>query len=330
MRERTYFPQLCLVQVATEDAIFCIDPLDADVPDAAALKLLLDRPWTVHAGRQDIEVLYQVAARMPAALFDTQIAAGLLGYPPQIGYAGLVAELFDVHLPKSHTRADWSRRPLSDELLRYASDDVAYLLPAADRLSERLAELGRLEWAIEDSQALLDPGLYRVDPTDAIDRLKGARNLRGSARAAARRLATWREQRALDSDRPRQWIMKDAVLLDIATTRPRTKAALARIPGLAERTLKRAGSDILEALARAADDREDYRPPGHFDEAQKRVLASLKTTVAEVADQLGVSAEIVGSRKDLTAAIRGEPGCRLLSGWRAALLGDAVSAALKI
>jgi ribonuclease D len=213
MRERTYFSQLCLVQVSSGSDIFCVDPLGNSPENSGATadafwQSLMQIPWVLHSGRQDIEVVSQSALKFPVSVFDTQIAAALLGYAPQMGYAGLVDELFDVQLAKSHTRADWSRRPLSDAVLEYAAEDVLYLIPAYELLKERLEKLGRLSWAEDDSADLLQPSLYDTNPDLAVARLKGARNLAGSARNAAVRLAAWREREALRSNRPRQWILK--------------------------------------------------------------------------------------------------------------------------
>jgi ribonuclease D len=210
MREKTFFAERCLVQISTGDQIYCVDPLTANSMDACWLEVMAST-WVVHSARQDIEVVYQTARCMPTEIFDTQIAAGLLGYAPQLGYAGLVSELFDVEIAKTHTRADWSRRPLSEEVLQYAAEDVQYLLPAYEILAERLDKRGRLTWAREDSAQLLNPGLYDADPLLAIDRLKGGRNLRGNRRAVAARLAAWREKEALRANRPRQWIVRTLV-----------------------------------------------------------------------------------------------------------------------
>jgi ribonuclease D len=155
MREKTFFAQLCLVQLAAPNRVYCVDPL-AGSPMQAFWEESFRKTWVVHSARQDIEVIFQSSGAMPGKLFDTQIAAALLGMQPQIGYAGLVKALFDVEIPKSHTRADWSRRPLDDALLHYAVEDVEYLLPAYDRLGERLEKSGRLTWAEEDSALLLD------------------------------------------------------------------------------------------------------------------------------------------------------------------------------
>jgi len=142
VREKTFFAQLCLLQVATPDRIYCVDPLAGNSMQAF-WEESFRKTWVVHSARQDIEVVFQGAGAMPGDLFDTQIAAGLLGMQPQIGYAGLVKALFDVDIPKTHTRADWSQRPLPDALLEYAVEDVEHLLPAWELLVERLEKAGR-------------------------------------------------------------------------------------------------------------------------------------------------------------------------------------------
>ena len=321
MRERTYFAQLCLVQVATGDDIYCVDPLSGR-PQQSFWQDLLAHDWIVHSARQDIEVVYQTAAAMPSSIFDTQVAAGLLGHPAQIGYAGLVRELFDVEIHKTHTRADWSRRPLREEYLLYAAEDVEYLLPAYARLAEKLEAKGRLEWAREDSQWLLDPGLYETGDDQAIDRLKGARNLRGRKRAAAARLAAWRETEAIKRDRPRQWIMRDNVLLDIAWKLPSSASALAAIDGVPPKLVKRVGEQLLAAVAEAADT-DNYRPPAPPDEAQKALLKEMQARVARCARELDIVAETVASKRELSAIIiSGSRTSRVFNGWRAELIGD--------
>ena len=271
LREKTFLAQLCLVQVSTHDQIYCIDPLTND--DYEAMWKVLCRPeWIVHSGRQDIEVVYQTAARMPESLFDTQIAAGLLGYAPQMGYANLVEELFDVQLPKTHTRADWSQRPLPRALLEYAADDVEYLLRMFDILAERLDKLGRLDWAQQDSALLLDPKLYDINPEDAVDRLKGARNLRGARRAVASRLAAWRETRALDRNRPRQWILRDAALIDMAYRQPRSLSALRSIESVPDKVANHSGEELLKIISAAAEESSAYKPPQPPDEHVARGL----------------------------------------------------------
>lgn len=322
MREKTFFAELCLVQVATGASIYCVDPLSGDSIEEFWNALMRDT-WVVHSARQDIEVVYQAAERMPERLFDTQIAAGLLGYPAQMGYAAMVSELFDVEIDKTHTRANWLARPLPEKVLRYAADDVAWLLPAREILGEQLEAKGRLNWAEEDSAQLLNPALYDADPELAVGRLKGARNLRGRRRSAAARLAIWREREALRANRPRQWIARDNVLLELATRLPDSLAGLRRIDDLSPGLIRRAGETILAEIAASADDEADYRPPAAPDEAQKAQLRSMQKYVAERATDLGIAAETLASKRDLSAVIvNGERNPKLLDGWRTEILGD--------
>ncbi len=322
MRESTYFAQLCLVQIASEADTWCVDPLSGHGQDAFWQELLA-HDWILHSARQDIEVVYQAAGAMPVSIFDTQVAAALLGMPAQIGYAGLVKELFDVEIHKMHTRADWSRRPLRDEYLEYAAEDVEYLLRAYDLLAERLDKLDRLEWARQDSRWLLDPSLYTAGGDQAIDRLKGARNLRGRKRAAATRLAAWREAEAIQRNRPRQWILRDKALLDIVWKLPRSPGDLAAIPGVPAKLVKRAGDQLLEAVARSADDQGTSEPPRPPDESQKALLKAMQSRVAARARELGIAAETLASKRELSAVIiAGSRNSRLFDGWRAALIGD--------
>ena len=326
MRERTYFAELCLIQIATDSQIVCADPLSghgkADSPDSSFWDSLMRPEWVVHSARQDLEVIYQLAGKMPAQIFDTQVAAAFLGFQPQIGYAGLVKELFGVELDKSHTRANWSKRPIADELLRYAAEDVQYLLPACEELTNRLEEAGRLQWALEDSRDLLEPALYDIDPSTAISRLKAARNLRGRGRAAAAALATWREKEALRTNRPRQWIMRDATLIALAMEKPASVSDLSRVEGLADKTIRRAGKDLLGILAGATHDASGYKPPRRPDEKQKAALKEMQRRVAVVGDSVGVAAEVLAPKKELSAAMLGDRTGRIFRGWRKALFGE--------
>ena len=322
MREKTYFAQLCLIQISTPDSIYCVDPLVRDGQEQFWKQLLGDS-WVVHSARQDIEVVYQTAGAMPSEIFDTQIAAGLLGMPAQVGYAGLVKELFDVDMAKSHTRADWTRRPLSDAVLEYAAEDVEYLLPGADILAERLDKKGRLDWARQDSALLLDPALYVVSGDQAIDRLKGARNFRGRKRAAAARLAAWREDEAIRRNRPRQWILRDSPLLDIAYKLPSTVDALSAIEGVPPKLVSRAGKEIVDAVSASESDSNGYKPPGPPDEAQKALLKEMQSKVAECARDLDLTAETVASKRELSAVIiSGSRDSRVFTGWRHDLIGE--------
>jgi len=322
MREKTYFAQLCLVQIAAGGNIYCVDPM-TDSSQQEFWQELLGREWVVHSARQDIEVISQTAGAMPASIFDTQVAAGLLGFPAQMGYAGLVKELFDVDMDKSHTRADWTKRPLRDAFLEYAAEDVEYLLPAFERLGEQLEMKGRLEWAREDSRLLLDPRLYDLGADQALDRLKGARNFRGRKRALAARLAAWREREAISRNRPRQWILRDSVLLDIAYRQPASIEAMSAIEGMPAKLLSRAGRDLLREIAASATDENDYSPPRAPDEGQKALLKEMQSRVQRCAEELGIAAETVASKRELSAVVvSGIRESRVFSGWRRELIGE--------
>jgi len=322
MREKTYFAQLCLVQISTPDAIYCVDPL-VDGGQTEFWQQLLACSWVVHSARQDIEVVYQTAGAMPREIFDTQVAAGLLGMAAQVGYAGLVKELFDVDMAKSHTRADWTRRPLATAVLDYAAEDVEYLLPAAEVLSEGLDKKGRLDWARQDSELLLDAALYDISGDQAIDRVKGARNFRGPKRAAAVRLAAWREEEAIRRNRPRQWIVRDNVLLDIAYKLPTTLEQLAKIDGMSPKLVNRAGAQLIDVVDASKYSENGYEPPRPPDEAQKALLKEMQSQVSECAKDLEIAAETVASKRELSAVIiSGNRDTRVFNGWRRELIGE--------
>lgn len=325
LRERTYHARLCLVQLTAGGRIACIDPL-ADL-DLEPLWQCFDRTeLTLHAARQDLEVLLGAAGRLPGRIFDTQVAAALCGYPAQIGYASLVRELLGVDLGKHHTRTDWSRRPLSGEQLEYAADDVRYLEEMRAILSERLAELGRLEWARADSNVLLDPALYDPAPETAWQRLKGLGRMNERAAAAAAALAVWREREALRADRPRQWILKDAALIALAHERPEDSRALAEVEGVPAGLARRAGDQLLRVIGGAGPSPVVRR--GAPSPQEKALVAEMSSVVRDKATELGIEPELIASQKELRRAAAGEDGLKALDGWRGELVGEPLAALL--
>ncbi len=196
-------------------------------------------------------------------------------------------------------------------------------MPAYELLIERLEAAGRKEWAEQDSMLLLDEALYAFDESQAVQRLRGARNLRGQRRSAAERLAVWREAEAARTDRPRQWIMRDSLLLDIAVELPRSMNALRAIDGLPTKLLKRAGGELLAVVASSAGDTHDYQPPQAPNEQQKKLLKTMQAAVANCAGELGISPELIAPRKELSAVIlSGRTDSRVFQGWRRELIGD--------
>ena len=333
MREKTYHAQLCLVQVASAMDCFLVDPLAGlDLEPLHALLADRTKLKILHAARQDLEVLQSGGRPVPAPVFDTQVAAALTGLPPQVGYADLVARRLGHSIDKGQTRTDWSRRPLSPEQLAYAADDVHHLLTLHADLAEALVALGRDAWLAEDAAALEDPALYRTEPADAWRRLKGLGRLAPSAQAVARALAEWRERRAIESDKPRGWILADDALYGIATVSPRTLEALSEVRTLPPATLRRRGEELVElviaALARPADAvvAEPVRPTSE----ENAKVSRLQAVVREAATALGLAPEILATRRDVEALVfpgRGESA--VLRGWRRGAVGERLLAALR-
>jgi ribonuclease D len=327
LRERTYRAQLCLVQLSSPAEVACIDPLA--LRDLSPLVALLRANHVVkvmHASRQDLEVLFPVAG-LTAPVFDTQIAAALAGFPAQVGYGELVRRLLGRDLAKSHTRTDWSRRPLSPEQIEYALDDVRYLLPLADELQARLGQLGRLEWLSEELAAIGaagGSGGFAVDPGEAWRRLKGLRGLDPGRERLARELAAWRERRAAEHDRPRGWILDDAALREMVMRVPRTEAALAQIRELPAGLLKRRAGELLACVAAAAvpDPAPAVPDRPQSDPARAALLRKLAATVQGVAAGLALAPEVLATRRDLELLAAGSTDTAVLRGWRRAVLGE--------
>jgi ribonuclease D len=324
LRERTFFPKLCLLQLAAGADIWCVDTLNGGLE---SLVPALTQPATrkvIHSARQDLEAFYLSVKRVITPVFDTQIAAACTGLKPQIGYAELVKTLLDVTLPKGQTRTDWSKRPLSAAQLEYAADDVLYLGEIADRLSERLRVLGREQWMVEDCAALEDPRLYEPDPQEAWQRLRGIRQLPPAPRARARALAVWRERVARERDLPRGWIVSDAAIFALAERNPTQRAALAGIESLPATLNEGFAAGLLEALRSGSLDESGDREPGQEGRPtpeQKALIERLARLVDAHAAALGVSAEVLAPRGELKALAMGARDVPCLHGWRLAEIG---------
>jgi ribonuclease D len=335
MRERTYRAELCLVQIATSPAVgtaiaTCVDPLALETiaPLAAPLASAKSRK-VMHAARQDLEVLLPTVG-LVGPVFDTQIAAGLAGFAPQIGYGELVRRLLDVELAKAHTRADWSRRPLSAEQIEYALDDVRHLIPLADLLSERLDRAGRGHWLEEDLRSLGDAATLAVQPVDAWRRLRGLSGLDTGRMRLLKSLAAWREQRASDRNRPRGWILDDIVLREIVARVPRTAEELARIPEMPEGVMRHCGDELL-ALIKAADVPNPPPPLPRREKPDPALTTAVKRmseVVTRLAGELELAPELLATRRDLEQIAQGGSDAAPLQGWRKAVVGDALASAL--
>ena len=325
LRESSYYPQLCLLQLATPEQIALIDPLRLDDLEPL-LSLLFDTAIlkVVHAGRQDFEIFFHLCQRVPAPVFDTQMAAPLLGYADQIGYGSLVHEVLHVRLPKTHSRTDWSHRPLSRAQIHYAADDVRYLAELYPRMHDELVRRGRLAWLHTDFEALSSPVTYTVVAADAWLRVKGYDRLRGAPLAVLQRLAAWREEAARREDKPRKWLLGDDALLAIAKVMPEAEGDLRRIRGLHPRALKRYARELLVLIGEAKSQRPEPVPEGRrpqpLERWQEPVVDILSAVVKHIAAREDLHPSVLASRMDLERMVRGERNVPALSGWRGELL----------
>jgi ribonuclease D len=327
LREKTYYPKLCLLQIATPDTVACIDPLALD-DLTPVLEIIFDESITkvMHSGRQDMEIFFHINGKLPTPVFDTQIAALLLGYADQIGYANLVREMLGIELDKLHTRADWSQRPLSADQLKYAADDVIYLADIYRRMTAQLTEMGRLEWLSGDFVRLTSPALYGNPPELAWQKVKGGNRLKGASLSVLQALANWRETTAQQKNRPKGWILRDDALVDIARHRPASLEALGKIRGLSEGLVRNSGKALVGLVRDAAD-----RQPAPFPDTGKRIKLTpdqgalvdvMMALVRMSGEQNDVNPAVLASRKQLEQLVLGKTDIDVMQGWRRKFVGE--------
>lgn len=327
LREKTYFPQLCLIQIATADICACIDPLALD--DLSPLfERLYDPAVTVvmHAARQDLEIFYNLRGSLPANIFDTQLAAPLLGHPEQMGYAKLVEQMLNINLEKAHSRADWTRRPLPEAQLHYAADDVIYLAQLYPKLRGQLEQRGRRAWLKSDFAELSNPELYQTPPAKAWRKIRAADKLQGAALSILQQLAAWREGAARQSDLPRNWLLRDDILIDLARQQPDSLDELKHIRDLKEGLLRRHGKTLIDIIKQAAQQPPEPLPPyqkkARATPQQEALVDALHAIVQLRGAEEDLSAASLCSRKDLLNLVQGERDLAVLHGWRQAIVGQ--------
>jgi ribonuclease D len=325
-RERTYWPQVAVVQLGWQGGIALVDSLTVDPAPLAGL-FVPGRTITTHAASQDLEALLRVCGRIPAVLFDTQLAAGFLGYgTPSL--ASLVQGELGTKLPKGDRLTDWMRRPLGEDARTYAAGDVAHLLPLAEGIRRQLEVKGRLQWALDECEGLRQRALAERDPAEAWWRVKEARSLRGTAIGVAQSVAAWRERRAAEIDQPLRFVLPDLALVGVAQKPPTDLRALHRVRGLDERHLRGGAGESLLAAVREGEvmPREAYRvpPASDVDRELRPAITLVSAWVSQLARDLGIDTSILATRGDLEALLRRDPGARLATGWRAEAVGDAI------
>ena len=331
LREKTYSPQLCLIQVATDDHIACIDPLAlTDLNPILDLIYNPDITTVFHAARQDLELFYMLRDAPPTNVFDTQIAATVLGYGEQIGYGNLVKQCIDVDLDKAHSRTDWTKRPLDPAQIEYAADDVRYLRDVYKLLKQQLEEKNRSHWLNEDFAILTSSETYQTDPQSAWRKVKGFGRLKGMQLAILQRLAAWREQRAINSNRPRRWILKDDVLLDLSKLAPESIDKFSMIRGIEPSTIKRYSDALLAEIKQAKLVPKEQWPvlkkTQPLSQQQNALVDALMALLRKYCDEQSISPVAVASRKEVERMVSGETDIPLLQGWRNEIVGHHLQA----
>jgi len=327
IREKTYYAKLCLIQVASDSVIACIDPLALNnIDELLTILYSPDKLKLFHAAWQDLEIFYDQWGRIPMPVFDTQIAAALLGFSDQIGYANLVEQLLHIQLDKSAVRTDWARRPLSAQQLAYAADDVHYLLKLYPLILQRLTDFGRNDWLEEDFTALTDPATYAKPNDTAWQRISGHGRLKPRQLAVLQGLAAWREQQARQRNKPRKWILSDDLLLTLTRQLPTDQAKLAEVRGLTPNQLNQFGegliAEINAALALPKAVWPDVSHKERLTPEQECLTDTLMAYLRLLAQQNQISPASLGTRKEIEKLVRGNQDIPLLHGWRGHLAGN--------
>ncbi|MBB3170607.1 ribonuclease D [Parvibacter caecicola] len=327
LRESTYYPKLCLLQMATDSEVVLIDPFK--VPDLAPLRPLLEDQSIVklfHAGGQDLEIIYRKLGVLPTPLFDTQIAASVLGHPQQIGYGALVAAMCGKALKKSDSFTDWSLRPLKESQLEYAADDVIYLPQVYRVMIEKLQAKGREQWLQAEFDELGNPARYHEDPRERYKRLKRGSSLNRRQLAAAREVAAWRELKAQRVDRPRKWVLTDEQIVEACKRGARTIDELFMVRGVREKLSTRDAREVVALIAKGMDLSEDQLPkPERPSKSEPNVdiQVDLMEALARLrAKESDIALHTLASRDDLAAVARGHRNVAVLKGWRRTILGN--------
>jgi len=309
-RINTYYPELCLVQIATNNFIECIDILAIKDLKPLFKKLYnIDTKWVVHSARQDIEALFILSNRIPFSIFDTQIAASLLSFPLQVSYQSLTHELQNIYLEKKHTRFDWTSRPLPKDVLEYALDDVRYLLPNYRILKDKLDFENKAQWLDEETSLLLDQKLYEPNIEQICKKIKGLSKIDSRSQKQAIKLVYWRESIAQKENKPRKWIMSDEKLLDYACGKN----------NLSESSKKLFDKFTAQNSKKTTFSRA-FHPQKPLSNDEKLKKNELQNLINELALKYNLPPELICSGKSLVKFIKGDSESPLKKGWRSKIL----------
>ena len=329
MRERTYWPILCLVQVAGPTEAAAIDALAPGIDLTPLLALMADKSIlkVFHAARQDVEIFVNLADRVPAPLFDTQVAAMVCGFGDAASYETLVAKLAQASLDKSSRFTDWAHRPLTERQIHYALADVVHLRTVYERLQQRLASNGRAGWFAEEMAGLADPATYRSDPSEAWRRFRLRGRVDPRFFGVLREVAAWRETAARQRNLPRGRIIRDEAVLEIAAHTPKTIEALARSRGLGKGFAEgKLGGEILDAVRRGLANSQALQPPAparaDTPPGLGPLIELLRVLLKQSCEAHQVAQKLVATTEDLEAiAVDDQAAVPALSGWRYEIFG---------
>ena len=309
-RINTYYPELCLVQIATNNFVECIDILAIrDLKPLFEKLYNIDSKWVVHSARQDIEALFILSNRIPFSIFDTQIAASLLNFPLQVSYQSLTQELQNIYLEKKHTRFDWTSRPLPKDVLEYALDDVRYLLPNYRILKDKLDSENKTQWLDEETSLLLDQKLYEPNIEQICKKTKGLSKIDSRSQKQAIKLVYWRESIAQKENKPRKWIMSDEKLLDYACGKNNLSVSS-----------KKLFDKFTSHNFKKSTFSKAFHPQKPLSNDEKLKKNELQNLINELALKYNLPPELICSGKSLVKFIRGDSESPLKKGWRSKIL----------
>ncbi len=327
MREKTYYPQLCLIQISDGKESVCIDPLATGLDLDVLWKLMRNDAIVkvFHAAHQDLEIFLNLMGDLPHPIYDTQIAAMVMGHGDQVGYDKLVKAVLDHDIDKTSRFTDWSKRPLSDRQIAYALDDVIFLAQLYPIIINQLYKQGRVAWLAEEFDRLASPANYRTMPEDAWKRIK-IRNMKPPALLRLVHLAAWREREAQTRDLPRNRIVRDETLIDLAGSNPNDRSAFSKIRNFPGGIDGKLIDPVLKILATAATASLDDAPMQDNSKRQKRppvaIMELLRVLLKHVTDDHGIAPRLIASADDLEAlALDDNAPIRALTGWRRDIFG---------
>ena len=306
-RVDSYFPELCLIQIATKDKLECIDALAINDLEALFEKLYDKKTkWIVHSARQDIEALYYLSNRIPSAIFDTQIAASFLNYPLQVSYQSLTESLENILLEKKYTRFDWKKRPLPTDVIEYALDDVKYLIPIYKKLLQELIKDNKHTWVEEETQFLLDKDNYKPDLMQIIKKTKGISKISSKQKSKAINLILWRESIAQKKNKPRKWIMSDEKIINYAIGKNNLSSnVLDELNGFLKKDKQKIDFEKIIKIKEPLSEEEIIRKN------------QLKKQINSLSKDFNLPSELICTTKNLVKFIRGDASVSMNRGWRA-------------